>query len=565
MTRVRWFMALVLLAGAVGSYTAMPPVARVLPASLQIPAPVRGAIHIHTRRSDGTGNVDDVAAAAARARLNFIILTDHGDGMREPDTPAYRHGVLCIDAVEISTASGHLVALGLPRVPYSLGGETRDVAEDVRRLGGMAIAGHPTSARPQLQWTDWRVRLDGVEWANADSEWRDEPFHAFARTLLTYPFRRAETLATLLDRPDEALQRWDGLTMERPTVAVAGADAHARIALTSVGDAYENRVSLHLPGYEQIFRTFSIAVPGVILTGDARADAGVVLDAIRRGHVFSSIDALGGPVALSFSATGSDGSVTMGEDVVMKGPMMFAVQSNAPDGATISLFRDGSPVTTVSAPRLEQVASDPGVYRVEIQWPGAPGKPPVPWIVSNPIYALSRARPTEIVAPPTGPKQVDTRYSNGPATGWHVENSARSRGALEVVPAVGGTQLLLRYALGGTEDEGPFVALAMAVNEGLARYDRLIFTAQSSRPTRIRVQLRVPGGTQGRSWHRSVYIDETPRTVTVAFNDMRPLESATRGEPVLADVRDVLFVVDTINTRPGVNGQLWLDDVKVGR
>ena len=106
------------------------------------------------------------------------------------------------------------------------------------------------------------------------------------------------------------------------------------------------------------------------------------------GHVFSSIDALGGPVALSFSATGSDGSVTMGEDVVMKGPMTFAVQSNAPDGATISLLRDGSPVTTVSAPRLEQAASEPGVYRVEIQWPGAPGKPPVPWIVSNPIYVL---------------------------------------------------------------------------------------------------------------------------------------------------------------------------------
>jgi len=34
---------------------------------------------------------------------------------------------------------------------------------------------------------------------------------------------------------------------------------------------------------------------------------------------------------------------------------------------------------------------------------------------------------------------------------------------------------------------------------------------------------------------------------------------------VLADVRDVLFVVDTVNTRPGVSGQLWLDEVKVGR
>ena len=34
------------------------------------------------------------------------------------------------------------------------------------------------------------------------------------------------------------------------------------------------------------------------------------------------------------------------------------------------------------------------------------------------------------------------------------------------------------------------------------------------------------------------------------------------GTSRLADVRDVLFVVDTINTRPGVSGQLWLDEVK---
>jgi hypothetical protein len=215
---------------------------------------------------------------------------------------------------------------------------------------------------------------------------------------------------------------------------------------------------------------------------------------------------------------------------------------------------------------LEYTSSDQGVYRVEMQWPGAPGDPPVPWVVSNPIYVLDGPRRvnqvSETVAPPT---HVDVRYGNGPATDWHIENSPRSRGAVDVVPSVGGTQLLLRYALGGTQQEGPFVALSMAVPQGLANYDRLIFTAQSSRPTRIWVQLRVPGGAQGRSWHRSVYVDEIPRAITVAFADFRPLEATTTGSPVRADVRDVLFVVDTVNTRPGVSGQLWLDDVKLGR
>ena len=566
MIRGRWIVGLIAVAIAAICYASMPRAARTLAASPSLRPPVRGAIHIHTRRSDGTGTVDDVARAASRAGLKFVILTDHGDGTREPDAPAYRNGVLCIDAVEISTASGHVVAIGLPRTPYSLGGETRDVVEDIARLGGMAIAAHPSSSKPQLRWTDWSVPVRGLEWLNADTEWRDEPLRAIAHSLLTYPFRRPETLAALLDRPKESLQHWDELTALRPVVAVAGADAHARIPLSSVGDPYDNRISLPLPGYEQIFRTFSIALPDVTLTGEARADASAVLDAIRRGHVFSAIDALAGPVALSFSAAGAGDRVAMGEDVIAKGPMTFQVGTNAPDGATVTLLRNGQRLHSVSGAQLEHTSSDRGVYRVEIQWPGAPGEPPIPWVVSNPIYILDGRRGADQISDRvTPPTQVDVRYSNGPATEWHIENSPRSRGALDVVPSVGGTQLLLRYALGGTQDEGPFVALSMAVPQGLANYDRLIFTAQSSRPARIWVQLRVPAGAQGMSWHRSVYVDEMPRAVTVAFNDFRPLEATTTGRPVLADVRDVLFVIDTINTRPGVNGQLWLDEVRVGR
>src|SRR5688572_4895342 len=337
MIRARWIVGLIVVAIAAASYATMPRSSRGLAAAPSLRNPIRGAIHIHTRRSDGSGSVDDVARAASRAGLNFVILTDHGDGTREPDSPAYRNGVLCIDAVEISTASGHVVALGLPRTPYSLGGETRDVVEDIRRLGGMAIAAHPASAREQLRWTDWSVPIDGLEWVNADSEWRDEPLRAFARTLLTYPFRKPETLATLLDRPQASLTRWDELTAQHRVVAMAGADAHARIPLTSVGDPYDNRISLPLPGYEQIFRAFSISLPEVKLTGEPRADATAVLDAIRKGGVFSSIDALAGPVSFSFAASDSGNRVAMGEDFISRGPVTFQARSNAPDGTTLSL------------------------------------------------------------------------------------------------------------------------------------------------------------------------------------------------------------------------------------
>ena len=80
---------------------------------------VRGAFHIHSNRSDGSGSVDAIAAAAARAGLQFIILTDHGDGTRSPDAPAYRSGVLTIDGVELNTTGGHYAAIGLPAVAVS--------------------------------------------------------------------------------------------------------------------------------------------------------------------------------------------------------------------------------------------------------------------------------------------------------------------------------------------------------------------------------------------------------------------------------------------------------------
>src|SRR5580658_9238243 len=74
---------------------------------------VPGIIHVHTNRSDGLGSPDAVAAAAARAGLKFVVFTDHGDGTRTADPPAYRSGVLCLDAVELSTTEGHYLALDL--------------------------------------------------------------------------------------------------------------------------------------------------------------------------------------------------------------------------------------------------------------------------------------------------------------------------------------------------------------------------------------------------------------------------------------------------------------------
>ena len=82
---------LVLLLAAVAlvslPFVLRPEARLVLPSQGPGRPPVRGALHVHTRLSDGSGTAAQVAAAAAGAGLQFVILTDHGDGLRRPEPP----------------------------------------------------------------------------------------------------------------------------------------------------------------------------------------------------------------------------------------------------------------------------------------------------------------------------------------------------------------------------------------------------------------------------------------------------------------------------------------------
>jgi hypothetical protein len=555
---------LVLAAIAAGLIVrALPPRPLMLAAPASMPPIARGALHVHSRRSDGTGTPDRIAVAASRAGLQFVILTDHGDAAREPEPPTYLRNVLLIDAVEVSTDGGHVVGLGLPKAPYRLGGEARDVLEDIRRLGGFAIAAHPGSAKPDLRWLEWTSPVDGLEWLNGDSEWRDEPRSALLQAVLTFPFRQPETLARLFDRSDTILRRWDAMTARRQVVAVAAGDTHARIGIRS-GEPTDNSLALPLPSYESVFRAMSIAVSPVTVSGDAAADARAIVDAIRAGHVYSSIDALAAPAALSFTAVSGTTHANAGDILHAAGEVELRIDTNAPDSARIVLLKHGEPMTSATGKSLTYRASDErAVYRVEIHLPGAPGDPPVPWILSNPVYVGFGKDPPPPTRPP--PSRFATQYDDGVATGFTVETSPRSAAALDVVGTLSGTQLSLRWALGGTDAESPHAALVKPAGPALSGYDRLLFTARADQPMRLSVQLRVPTAAGGERWHRSVYIDETPRQVTVFFDEMAPRGVTTQRRPVLSDVRDLLLVIDTVNTKPGTSGVLWIDDVKYAR
>ncbi len=544
----------------------LPAVPRSVPATVDVDLQrrtVAGAYHIHSTRSDGAGEKDAIAAAAARAGLAFIILTDHGDGTRPPDPPVYLHGVLCVDAVEISSDGGHYVALDMRASPYPLGGEPAAVVEDVHRLGGFGIAAHPDSPRAELAWTDWTVPIDGIEWLNADSEWRNESRVALARVLFDYALRPGPALASLLDRPEAALERWNHLGLRRPVVGLAGHDAHGGIG-RGVEEGGSRRTAVGgIPSYEASFRSFSTrAILERPPTGDPVADARQVLDAIRTGGVFTVIDAIASPGFLDYRAwQGAETTPSVMGSTLPAGASVIAVNASMPLGAQLFVVGDeGESERSMTAPYVSGVEPARGALRVELRVPGRAGRSPVPWIVSNPIYFLAGAAPAG-AAPPGIAQPVVVPLA--PDTGWHVEKEAGSTATVKS-SGLSGFEVTFDYVLRPGERVSQFAAAVADVGYRAPRFKSVMFSAVSAQPVRLSVQLRYPQG-GGERWRKSVYVDAIPREMSVAVDQMMPADRQSGGAPDPSAATALLFVVDLTNSRPGDSNSIRITNLRFAR
>lgn len=531
------------------------------PRRIELPPPasnavVFGAYHVHTTHSDGAFTPDQVADAARRANLSFVILTDHGDGTRRPDPPRYVQGVLVIDAAEISAVEGHIVALGLGgATPYRLGGEARDVIEDIHRLGGFAIVAHPDSPRPDLRWRPTPTTpgggraqpndlagADGMEWLNADSEWRDEGPLRILQTLINFPVRPSESLARLMARPTASLRRWDALTRRRPVVALGATDAHG------IGGRF----------YRDIFGTLSQAVEmPAAFSGDATADAAALLTAVRAGRAWTVISAFAGPAAVRLTAQSATGSAVMGGSLSVSGAPVeiFASVEGAPN-ARVALWHDEREVASGIGRAALQAPGEPGAYRAEVSLTGFA----MPWIVTNPIYLVAPPPPAAPAAAPE-PARDELVTPLSPAGDWGVEHGPSSEGTI-VRDADG---LRFQFRVGTVRPGLEYSALARSMGESLESFDRIEFVGSASAPMRVLVQFRLPGGVDDERWSRSVYLDATPRPITVRLTDVMPVGFQAMRRPVVARVRSILFVLDTLNTAPGTSGEVRLSDVRLAR
>jgi predicted metal-dependent phosphoesterase TrpH len=162
--------------------------------------------HVHTAASyDSTAPLAAVLEAAARSRLDGLAVTDHDriGAALEARALAASYDLVVLPGVEVSTAAGHLLAIGVTERPPPGEPLGRTVAE-IRTQGGIAVVPHPFQRLRHGVPRHAIGRCDGLETFNA-------------HTLTGVRNRQADRFATRHGHP-----RFGGSDAHRPSLVGRG-------------------------------------------------------------------------------------------------------------------------------------------------------------------------------------------------------------------------------------------------------------------------------------------------------------------------------------------------------
>ncbi len=530
--------------------------------------PWRGAVHVHTALSaDATGTVDEIAAAAARVGLDFVLLSEHtgARGTAGRAQAGWYGSVLVLVGEEISTFDGHLLALAVPPHPYALGPQARQALDDVRALGGAAWIAHIDG---DTAWTTGFAGAAGIEVVSLSEALHRMPVPARLAAALVYPANPHAAMLRVLGGRPAALDLWSERTSlsgasPRPLVAIGAVDAHGPLQWIGA------------PSYDVVLSSLTTIVwmDEPPRPGDAdRAVAARLLRRLRSGRAAVELSAAGQAPGMSFIAKALDGRVGLPGGQVGWGAGGWTLEARlgAPGDYRIELLRDGVLVGTSEGERLAVEALDPGSYRVEVFRTGGPaggGAPgATPWIVSNPIYLWPEAAITAANLRPApalpAPRSVRSLL---PEPGWAAESDSLSASAL--APMADG--LLWTARVPNEEAADAFSAVAWRPETALDWRHTLGVTAGLSSPREWRVGLRVwtAAGSGEQTWELVVVSAPGQPPTLSPWQRFRRIGSdgqMVRGERLddeLAQVTGVAFVVTPQRMRPGSEARIEIRDV----
>ena len=347
-----------------------------------------GNLHLHTIASDGTGTHEEVAVAAARAGLDFIVYTDHNISVEGVEgwyrLPSNGREILRLMGQEINDPQllpelNHLLCHFITEDLQHVTAKPQQLINAVNERGGICFLAHPLerpglgAARDTYPWISWEVSgFTGIELWNAmtDVKWqlRTKPRAVLGAYLpnfvLTAPF-------------PEVLAKWDELLATgQKVVAIGNSDAHAMSF--SLGP-----LRRCVYPYEYLFRTINthllLAEPLAREVSLARRQ---IFEALKQGHCFVSYDLVAPSRGFTFTGTSGQAEAMMGDTLLLQ--ELATLQVASPHSARLRLLHNGRTVAETTGRELIWQTTEPGVYRVEAYrqfWGWQRG-----WVFTNPIY-----------------------------------------------------------------------------------------------------------------------------------------------------------------------------------
>ncbi len=347
-----------------------------------------GNMHMHTPYSDGEAYHADIANAALRAGIDFIVVTDHNvliqgvEGYYGDETEGY---VLLLTGEEIHDQArlpqcNHMLVYGTETELAQCADDPQALIDAVNAAGGLSFLAHPNDPpldiwnEPAIPWEDLHVqRFTGIEIWNYMSSFKG------LLTSRTSTVRSAFQPEQHVVGPyPETLALWDRcLTEGQRVVGIGGADAHG----TTYG---VGPISHTVFPYDFLFNCVNTHVLlGQALTGNWEYDRAIIYKALAQGNCFVGYDMPGDTRGFRFSAHGQHGTTIMGGSIRL-GPGV-TLQTLAPSRSHIKIVHEGKVVAeSVGRENLTYTAQAPGAYRAEV-WRDY-HKQERAWIFSNPIW-----------------------------------------------------------------------------------------------------------------------------------------------------------------------------------
>ncbi len=338
-----------------------------------------GAIHMHSKFSDGSGDAKKIAETANEVGLDYIILTDHNTlrALHEGYEKWYDNTLMLVGCeLNDKVNKNHYLAMNIEDT-LSTRQSAKEYVKKVKEAGGIGFIAHPHEERnsmkehPPYPWIDWDAGdFTGLEIWNHMSEWMEGLTEQNKYNHFVHPLRSVEA------PPEKTLVKWDELNRNRKVVGIGGIDAHAH-KVNVLGF-----LEVEIFPYKVLFKSVRTHI---LTTNKIRGknvtvqeSKKLIYESLEYGRCFVANSYHGNAKGFKFFGIFGKKIFQMGDVIREKGNINLKVTLPNKNGQ-IKLIHNGEIISSIESNEGDFIVSKSGQYRVEVYLNG------YAWIFSNHI------------------------------------------------------------------------------------------------------------------------------------------------------------------------------------